>query len=1107
MNSEFNNELLKAVNSVAAALLAMDGEKSFEDSIVSGLESICRCIEADRVHIWQNEMHDGKLCFVNKYEYLAEYGKKFSPPPVGTVFEYGNNNTPEWGSKFRNNEHINSTVSTMSPSERDFLGLYGVKSIINIPLFLKNRLWGFFSTDFCRNERTLTDDEISFLRSAGLMMINAIEHNRHEERLREARDYVRLILDATPLACRLWGRDYKILECNDKAVEMFDLNSKREFMDNYFELYPEYQPDGEKSEEKARRMIKKAFDEGGFAMQWMFRKMDGTPIPAEVTLVRVTYGDEHFVAGFTRDLREHNRMMREIEHRDTLLRAGNSSAVALLSIVNEDQFDASLAEGMKHIAGYIDVDRIYIWQNEILNGEMHYKAKFRWHSEFGRENSSAFSGMSLPLSQFSNEFNEKLSRGECIKNTLTGMPPNDRSILLGLGVKSILIIPMFLEGSFWGAVSFDDCHSDRSFSDEEEDILRSMGLMMISALLRHEMTQRIIYANEAKSDFLAKMSHEMRTPLNAVLGLAELTLTEGGLRRETEANLEQIYNAGATLLSLVNDILDISKIEAGKLELIENVYDIPSLINDTVTQNILRIGSKPIEFILDIDVNMLARLYGDELRVKQILNNLLSNALKYTDEGTVRLVISCTRDEDTVWVTIKVIDTGVGISPENLSAIFSDFEQFNLKTNRHIEGTGLGLPITKRIVNLMNGTITAESEYGKGSVFTVKIVQKYAGDDVIGGEMAESLKAFRYSDNKRHKNARLNRIKMPYARVLVVDDIVTNLNIAKGFLKQYGMKVDCVLSGQKAIDAIRDEKYKYDAIFMDHMMPGIDGIEATRIIRDEIGTEYAKKIPVIAFTANAISGNEELFLNKGFQAFIPKPIDIHRLDEVVRRWVRDKSKEKYVLAGKETPEDIEEEAEWEIEIPGINSLRTLSLFGGETSPFLSALRSFKTNTPAVLDELGKVKKENLNDYVIVVHGLKGACAGIGAEDLRKRALHLEISARNGDISEVLDKNDDLIKDTQILIENINVQLKAINRGRGKPLLHAPDPALLIRLRRRCEDYDMNGTEKVLEKLDAADYEEGGELISWVKERIEMSEFSEAAARIMEYEKGIINDNV
>jgi len=401
-------------------------------------------------------------------------------------------------------------------------------------------------------------------------------------------------------------------------------------------------------------------------------------------------------------------------------------------------------------------------------------------------------------------------------------------------------------------------------------------------------------ANNAKSNFLARMSHEIRTPLNAVIGLSELTLEAGGLSEESHDNLEKIYNSGAMLLSIVNDILDISKIEAGKLELIPVDYDIPSLINDMVTQSTICLGEKPIKFILNIDENLPARLHGDDLRVKQIISNLLSNACKYTKQGAIEFGINCERENgtDTVWMTIFVSDTGIGINPEDIeNRLFKDYAKMDATSNRAIEGTGLGLPIARMLVELMGGSITVESEYGKGSTFTARFQQKRINDDVIGVEAAENLKGFRHPAGKRTRHSQLVRIRLPYARVLVVDDNATNLDVAKGMLRAYGMKIDCVTGGQQAIDAIRMANVRYDAIFMDHIMPKMDGVEATRIIREEIGTKYAKTVPIIALTANAITGNKEMFLSKGFQAFISKPLEIRHLDAVIRRWVRDKNRE------------------------------------------------------------------------------------------------------------------------------------------------------------------------------------------------------------------------
>jgi CheY-like chemotaxis protein len=292
---------------------------------------------------------------------------------------------------------------------------------------------------------------------------------------------------------------------------------------------------------------------------------------------------------------------------------------------------------------------------------------------------------------------------------------------------------------------------------------------------------------------------------------------------------------------------------------------------------------------LDISEKLPRTLYGDDLRVKQILNNLLSNAFKYTKTGTVTLSVDCERDGNTVLTSFRVTDTGIGIRKEDMGRLFNDYHQVDAKANRAIEGTGLGLSITKKFVELMDGEITVESEYGKGTMFKVRIRQEFVTDDPIGKETVESLRSFRYSDEKNQEQKKLTRSDLSYARVLVVDDFPTNLDVAAGMLRKYKMEVDCVTNGQESIDLIAAGDPVYDAIFMDHMMPGMDGVEAVKAIR-ALDDEYARNIPIIALTANAVAESEKMFLDNGFNAFLPKPFNVMSLDAVVQRWIRDVQK-------------------------------------------------------------------------------------------------------------------------------------------------------------------------------------------------------------------------
>jgi signal transduction histidine kinase/ActR/RegA family two-component response regulator len=394
-------------------------------------------------------------------------------------------------------------------------------------------------------------------------------------------------------------------------------------------------------------------------------------------------------------------------------------------------------------------------------------------------------------------------------------------------------------------------------------------------------------ASQAKSVFLANMSHESRTPLNAIIGLGELEL-RNELPPSTRDSLDKMQNSAQILLAIINDILDISKIESGKLDLCPGPYNVPALVSDVVTINLVRIGSKPINFVLNIDENIPARLFGDELRVRQVLNNFLSNAFKYTMEGEVKFSVGYEEapGAGAFYLVCVIADTGVGIRPGDQARIFEDYYQADAQSSRYIEGTGLGLTISRRFVRMMDGTISVTSEYGKGSVFTVRMRQEIVDRTPIGEETAEALTHLRFIDGEKCRKSGGPRLRFPGRRVLVVDDVEINLEVARGMMEAYGLTVDCVQSGQAAIDLIRGAKVKYDAIFMDHMMPGMDGIEAVRIIRSETGTEYARTIPVIALTANALAGNETMFLNNGFQAFLSKPIDMSKLDGILAAWVK-----------------------------------------------------------------------------------------------------------------------------------------------------------------------------------------------------------------------------
>jgi len=376
-------------------------------------------------------------------------------------------------------------------------------------------------------------------------------------------------------------------------------------------------------------------------------------------------------------------------------------------------------------------------------------------------------------------------------------------------------------------------------------------------------------ANAAKSKFLAKMSHEIRTPMNAIIGMTELALRENAPSNVKEYILTA-KQAGTNLLSLINDILDFSRIESGKMKIVSSNYLFSSLINDVVNIIKMRIAESGLRFDIKIDSNIPNSLLGDETRIRQVLLNILNNAVKYTKKGFISLSASGEATGNTVFLTIEIADSGSGIKPEDLGKLFGEFVQVDMGSKKGVEGTGLGLAIAKNLVKMMNGDLSIKSEYGKGSTFTVKLPQK-----ISVNELFDSIK----NDNLTIK------FTAPNAKVLVVDDIDANLKVVKGLMQPYKMQVDLCRGGAEAIEMVKANSY--DLVFMDHMMPDMDGVEATKLIRE---AGYAE-LPIIALTANAVSGVKEMFLKNGFNDFLSKPIDPVELNAVLEKWLPEERQE------------------------------------------------------------------------------------------------------------------------------------------------------------------------------------------------------------------------
>ena len=581
-------------------------------------------------------------------------------------------------------------------------------------------------------------------------------------------------------------------------------------------------------------------------------------------------------------------------------------------------------------------------------------------------------------------------------------------------------------------------------------------------------TDRLLQvANDAKSQFLANMSHEIRTPINGIIGMNTMLLKEldNGNTEDVMEYAKNIQSASQTLLSLINDILDISKIESGKMEIVPVEYDLFSILNDCYNMNFIRALEKNLTLELEIEESLPAILYGDEVHVRQIINNILSNAVKYTEKGSVLLRMSAIEQDDKdVTLRIEVKDTGIGIKEENLEKLFQNFTRIDVEKNRNIEGTGLGLSLTKKLIDLMGGEIQVQSEYGVGSIFTVILKQGVASTHKMGS-FDEKYRAYIQQEEKTNEN----RIA-PSARVLLVDDVRMNLRVAQGLLSSTLATIDIAGGGEECLQMMHEKKY--DIVFLDHMMPGLDGMATLKALKAD-NTHPNQNTPVIALTANAIVGAKEMYMNAGFSDYITKPIQEKEILDVFFDYVpcengtdminvskqnekklseskagenmntttnynsnnrnTDTSREDYSINTTEIP--VVDSADSDADIPSEhikndNSERPLE----ERFPTLDIELAFTYcmedeelflemideyliwETPNELD--GYFEAKNWKNYEIAVHALKSTSLNIGAKELSEHAKALEFAAKDSDIEYIKEHHSEVMDEYHKLIEDL-----------------------------------------------------------------------------------------
>jgi len=1072
------NKSLIAVNQAASLLLTTKDSEDVENNLMASMELVGRANNADRVHIWKCEKIDGVLHYVCIYSWFSEIGKKHEVLFKGykRAFDKG----PNWKDILSNGRCISGPINRLKQEDYEYVKKFGVKSLVMIPSLMDDQFWGFFSLDYCQEEREIPDEELSILRSFSLMMTNAI--NRHD-----------LIVKRTREAELLTAQKYEYAAELSEALEVI------------------------------------------------------TKAPA------ISAGDVEAAADFI-------------------------TKIACEALI---------------------VSQVGFWR--VLPGGDAQESISIYYSKTGKSAIREIYDLSVRPKYAELMRREKLIVMNSLEEIMEVLPMVREG---NTDICASLDAQIRIEGKLVGTFGIEQMKTEvypngRKWTEEEQNFATAIADLMALAISGHERRLALDeaeLANKTKSIFLAKMSHEIRTPMNAIIGMAELALREE-MSDTVRNHVSTVKQAGANLMSIINDILDLSKTESGTLQIAPHEYSLSSLINDVISIIRMRAFDSQIRFVVNLDSDIPNALIGDEARIRQVLINILGNAVKFTEKGYVALFITGEKtDKKAITLSMEVRDSGRGIKEDDIEKLFDEYYQPEIESSSGKEGVGLGLAITRNIVKAMDGDITVESEYGKGSVFTVILPQKIhksdklavvdnpdekavliyerravyafsiartlenlgvhfelasseeefcdlvekkrfpfifasyvlfeknnelvleASDDsqiVLLTEFGESVPSGNWYTlslpahaisiagtlNRESDNYSYNfidemtvRFTAPDAKVLVVDDINTNLKVVNGLLLPYKMNVDLRSSGFEAIEAIRTSRY--DIVLMDHRMPGMDGVEATRRIREMAADDpYYANVPIVAVTANAVSGMKEMFLSSGFNEFVSKPIDTVNLNTVLEKWI---PREKQIGATNENR--IKEKKQPEITIEGLDVSKGIMLTGGTVEYYFETLATFYVDGHERKEEIERcLEFDNIQLYITHIHALKSASANIGADRLSEAAYALEMAAIDGDLEFVRKNNDSFYIHLDKILISIGDALSSHisgNRAGGVTIGKEEYYDLLRHLRTALDELDIDTINKTIDRLiSTAQSDEVLSMIREVSKQILMVEYEEAEALI------------
>ena len=673
------------------------------------------------------------------------------------------------------------------------------------------------------------------------------------------------MFEATPFISILLDSKFQVIDFNPATMDFFSYNSREDLSRDLTRLIsesiPPYQPNGKVSLTLADR-IAAVMRDGTIDFETLFI-VRGKQIYAKVVMKRIPYDNSFAILICQVDITKEKQAEMEVLHQDKLLMATNASASMLMAADTDGDFGLVLTNVLKVLGESIEADRAYIWRNSMKDGILCCSEIAEWDNTGSSQPSAP---PDVPYDMILPGWENYFLDDKCLGGPIKDLGIDTNSLICLSGMKSLLAVPITLGGEFWGFIAFDDMRNERTFSESEQSIMRSGGIMIASAIQRNDMTLDLISAKEAalesdraKSEFLSRMSHEIRTPMNAIIGMNAIARKSDSRERIAHC-LDRIDQASNQLLGIINDVLDISKIESGKFEIYSHEFDFEKMLRSAFSVVRVKMDEKHQRFSLSLPDGLSRFAVSDELRLSQVILNLLSNAAKFTPEGgdiSFSANLQSLNNNESL-LKIVVADNGIGISEKQQERLFRSFEQADVGTTRRYGGTGLGLAICKRIITLMNGDIWVESREDEGAEFIFEVKIGW------GGRLPE------HSEEQSHSSKSYN---WTGKTILVAEDIEINREIVASILEDTCAKTDYALNGLDALHLFINNNGKYDLILMDVQMPEMDGYDATRRLRT-LDVPNARTVPIVAMTANAFNEDIRNCLESGMNGHIAKPINV-----------------------------------------------------------------------------------------------------------------------------------------------------------------------------------------------------------------------------------------